>query len=174
MQQAQSILLENQVDIVFCDIEMPSGSGLELMEWMNENYPGVVKLILSCHNEFEFAQQAVSMSCLHYILKPATPEVMDQVLAKAVEQVLRQDSEKKLKQMGELYVRNLTDTDEENRDIAEIVQKYITEHVQEELVVEKLAQMVYVSQNHLARCFKRKYGNCLLYTSSQFLYCFRR
>ena len=163
MQQAQSIIQDNRVDIVFCDIEMPSGSGLELMEWMNENYPGLVKIILSCHNEFEFAQQAVSMSCLQYILKPATPEVMDQALAKAVERVLRQDSEKKLKQMGELYVRNLTDTDEgNNRDIAEIVQKYITEHVQEELVVEKLAQMVYVSQNHLARCFKRKYGKTVL------------
>ena len=30
MQQAQSILQDNRVDIVFCDIEMPSGSGLEL------------------------------------------------------------------------------------------------------------------------------------------------
>ena len=54
MQQAQSIIQDNRVDIVFCDIEMPSGSGLELMEWMNENYPGIVKIILSCHNEFEF------------------------------------------------------------------------------------------------------------------------
>lgn len=158
MKQAQEILRVKKADIVVCDIEMPNGSGLELMEWINADCPGIVKLILSCHNEFEFAQQAMSLSCTQYILKPATPEVMDKALAKAVEQVLRQDSDRKLKELGEAYAQKLTGGEEQDRDIAETVKNYITDHVQEELAVEKLAQMVFVSQNHLARCFKKKYG----------------
>lgn len=162
MAQAQEILREKKVDIVLCDIEMPRGSGLELMEWMNGNCPGTVKMILSCHNEFEFAQQAVGLSCQQYILKPATPEVMEQALARAVEQATKQDSDRKLKQLGEVYARKLTDTEEEDTDLAQTVRDYIIEHVQEELVVEQLAQMIHVSQNHLARCFKKKYGKTVL------------
>lgn len=162
MKQARKILQERKVDIVVCDIEMPNGSGLELMEWMNENCPGIVKIILSCHNEFEFAQQAVSLSCQQYILKPATPEIMEKVLEKAVGQVAKQDSDRKMKQLGEAYARILTDTEKEDTDIAETVRNYIMDHVQEELVVEQLARMVHVSQNHLGRCFKRKYGKTVL------------
>lgn len=162
VKQARKILQERKVDIVVCDIEMPNGSGLELMEWMNENCPGIVKMILSCHNEFEFAQQAVSLSCQQYILKPATPEIMEKVLEKVVGQVAKQDSDRKMKQLGEAYARMLTDTEKEDTDIAETVRNYIMDHVQEELVVEQLAQMVHVSQNHLGRCFKRKYGKTVL------------
>ncbi len=162
MQQAQKLLQENKVDIVLCDIEMPRGSGLELMEWMNVHSPETVKIILSCHNEFEFAQQAVELACQQYILKPATPEIIDRALEKAVGQAVRQDSERKLRQLGEAYAQKLTDIGEDDRDIAEEVRNYIMDHAQEELVVEQLARMVHVSQNHLARCFKKKYGKTVL------------
>ncbi len=162
MQQAQKILQENRVDIVLCDIEMPRGSGLELMEWMNGHCPETIKIILSCHNEFEFAQQAVGLACQQYILKPVTFEVMDKALEKAVGQAARQDSDRKLRQLGEAYAQKLTDTGDEDKDIAETVRNYIMDYVQEELVVEQLARMVHVSQNHLARCFKKKYGKTVL------------
>jgi len=161
MQQAMDIIVEKKVDIILCDIEMPSGSGMELIEWINANQPEIVKLILSCHNEFEFAQQAMELSCLLYILKPATPDVMDKALAKAVETVVQGALDTKLKHLGEVYVQKLTDTTEQDKDIAEMVKNYIVEHIQEELIVERLAQMLYVSQNHLARCFKKKYGKTM-------------
>lgn len=164
MKQAKELLQTHSVDMMLCDIEMPGGSGLELMEWANEKCPDMVKMILSSHNEFDFAQQAMDLSCLMYLLKPATPELMDKALAKAVALVLRQDSDRKLKHLGEVYAGKLTGTENQDRDlgVAETVEKYIMEHIQEDLVVEKLAQIAFVSQNHLGRCFKKKYGKTVL------------
>lgn len=162
MHQAVELLQKKPVDMILCDIEMPNGSGLELLEWINQQYPDMVKMILSCHNEFEFARQAVELSCCQYLLKPATGEVLDKALAKAAGQVMDRLTDSRLKKLGEEYAHKFTDTEEGEADIAETVKDYIVKNIQEELVVEELARMVHVSQNHLGRCFKKKYGKTIL------------
>ena len=158
VQQAMKLLTENVMDIVICDIEMPNGSGLELMEWMDEKAFTAIKIILSCHDEFEFARQAVELNCQQYILKPATPEVLRNALEKATRRVEKQSEEQKIKKMGEEYVQRMAGDLMDEISSAEKVKQYIEEHLQDDLSVEELAQMVFISQNHLTRSFKKKYG----------------
>ena len=40
---------------------MPDESGLELIAWVNEHRPDTECIILSCHDEFDFARQAVKL-----------------------------------------------------------------------------------------------------------------
>jgi len=70
MKEAQQQFENHAIDITLCDIEMPGGSGLELIQWINTHYPNTVNIILSAHNEFSFAQTAVSLNCFAYMLKP--------------------------------------------------------------------------------------------------------
>lgn len=158
MTQAQELFRENHIEIVLCDIEMPNGNGLELIEWINVFDPSVISLILSCHMEFPFAQQAVSLSCMEYILKPVTPVELTKSLKRAVQLANRQASDGNLRRLGKESVQSLAGTSETDVDAVEQVRRYIVEHVQEDLIVEKLANMVHLSQNHLTRCFKKKYG----------------
>ena len=44
----------------------------------------------------------------------------------------------------------------------QVVECYIREHVDEELSVEKLAQIAYISPNYLTRCFKKKHGKTVV------------
>lgn len=162
MAQAQDVLQKNSVQIVICDIEMPNGSGLDLISWVNENYKGIVTIILSCHGEFGFAQQAVELSCMQYILKPATPEVLSAALAKAVGQVKDYASDEKIKKIGAAYVERLADEKKDEVSAVEQVRLYVMEHVAEEISVEKLAKMVFLSTNHLMRSFKKKYGKTIV------------
>lgn len=157
VQKAKGVLQKQKIAIILCDIEMPGGTGLELLEWVRDNQPDIVSVILSCHDEFSFAQQAVSLSCMEYILKPATPDVLANVLGKVVSRVKQQTQDEKIKKLGEAYVQRMAGEKEEPSAV-EQVQKYITEHIGEELLVEQLARMVYLSQNHLTRIFKKKYG----------------
>ncbi len=45
-QQAVQVFAEKPVDIVLCDIEMPQGNGLELIEWINRFYPLTIKYFI--------------------------------------------------------------------------------------------------------------------------------
>ncbi|WP_019909854.1 response regulator transcription factor [Paenibacillus sp. HW567] len=68
-------------DILITDIGMPRMNGLELSARVKELQPGVRIAILSCHNEFQYAQQAMRLNVQDYLLKDALdPENLVQLL----------------------------------------------------------------------------------------------
>lgn len=162
MEQAKQIIYQGGVSILLCDIEMPSGSGLDLIKWVNANAPEIVTLILSCHTEFQFAQAAVGLSCQQYITKPATPDVLSKAISKAVEQVAQRSSDFKIRQLGQEYFNQIAGIKGDEISAAEQVKKYIVTHIDEDLSVEELSKMVFMSQNQLARLFKKEYGKTVV------------
>ena len=73
---AKKILLENTIDIIISDIEMPMGSGLDLLEWFREEkLPGKF-LLLTCHENFDYATYAIKYRASEYLLKPFDVNVM--------------------------------------------------------------------------------------------------
>ena len=68
--QAQKIIETNDVDILLTDIEMPGENGFELIEWIQKEHYNIIPVILTSHQRFDYAQKAISMHCLGYILKP--------------------------------------------------------------------------------------------------------
>ncbi len=158
MQQAMSLLTAYDIDIMLCDIEMPNGSGLDLIEWVNAHYPEVISIILSCHGEFDFARQAVSLACLDYILKPATPDDLMKVLGRAAQQVHEREKDARYRKYGEDYMSRLAGGGDEDKDAVEKVCNFIADHVEEDLSVEKLAEQAYLNPNYLTRVFKKRIG----------------
>ena len=162
MGQAMKVTKEHAVDIILCDIEMPNGSGLEFLEWVKGYKPEAVSVILTSHDEFDFARQAVHLACMEYILKPATPEILDEILTKAVERVRQTASDEQSRKLGEAYVHRIAGEEGEELSQVEQVRNYIVEHIGEDLEVEHLARMVYLSPNHLIRSLKKQYGKTVV------------
>ncbi|MCD1260334.1 response regulator [Paenibacillus athensensis] len=77
---AQEVLQQHNIDMMICDIEMPEGNGLELMQWVNENAPHVETVVLTCHAEFSYAQKALQLGGSDYLLKPVIFPELAQVL----------------------------------------------------------------------------------------------
>ena len=67
---AQKYLYEHVVDIVLTDIKMPLMDGLELAAFMREFAPSCPKVLISGHEEFEYAQRAIQYGVKEYLLKP--------------------------------------------------------------------------------------------------------
>jgi YesN/AraC family two-component response regulator len=145
--QAINLFMENKINILLCDIEMPYGSGIELVEWVKEHYPDTKCLFLTCHDEFDYAKQAVKLKCLDYILKPVVPEKLLEALKNAVAYISNKQKEKEYQQYGQMYVQNILGSEpEETGSIEkniEKVQAYIRTHISEPLTVESLAKYVY-------------------------------
>jgi two-component system response regulator YesN len=60
-----------QVDIIITDIAMPVMDGLELSRETKKQYPRTKILLLSCHNEFDYAREAIRLGASDYLLKAA-------------------------------------------------------------------------------------------------------
>ncbi|TBL74644.1 response regulator transcription factor [Paenibacillus thalictri] len=72
-------------DIIITDIGMPKMNGLELIDAIRSFNPGLLSILISCHDKFEYAQQAIRLNVTEYMLKDAlVPEVLIQHLKKLV------------------------------------------------------------------------------------------
>ncbi|CAM3647599.1 helix-turn-helix domain-containing protein [Cohnella lubricantis] len=65
--QAQQVM----PDLLVTDIGMPKMDGLELTARMKERKPNLRTVILSCHDEFQYARQAMRLNVQEYLLKDA-------------------------------------------------------------------------------------------------------
>ncbi|ANY70206.1 hypothetical protein BBD42_29645 [Paenibacillus sp. BIHB 4019] len=91
LKQAQEIFREHRVDIMVCDIEMPQGSGLELLQWVRQAFPRVVTIFLTCHSDFDYAREAVRLHSFEYLLKPVDYEELESVIQKGLDKVTKEN-----------------------------------------------------------------------------------
>ena len=75
---------KQQPDIVLLDIEMPGHSGLELLDFFDENEINFSIIFTTAYNEY--ALKAFKFSAVDYLLKPIIPEE----LAEAIQRVAKQ------------------------------------------------------------------------------------
>ncbi len=71
---ALSMIQDIKPDILITDIKMPFMDGLELARTVKKLQPWIRIIILSGHDEFDYARKAISIGVEDYILKPFTSE----------------------------------------------------------------------------------------------------
>ena len=69
-------------DLLITDIKMPFMDGLQLCKIVRERMPWMKMIILTGHDEFEYAQKAIELGVTEYLLKPVTVQNMHHVAAK--------------------------------------------------------------------------------------------
>ncbi|AHV97230.1 helix-turn-helix domain-containing protein [Paenibacillus sabinae] len=104
--QAREILLQHPVQIVICDIEMPQGSGLELLAWIREEHYSVQAIILTNYADFNYAQKAIELQSFDYFLKPIEFDKLTLIIQKAVAKAKEQQSNERAIHEGHLWQKN--------------------------------------------------------------------
>jgi two-component system, response regulator YesN len=76
-------------DILLVDICMPLLNGLEFVEKLLSFLPDSIVIIVTGHDEFEYAQQALKLGVFDYLLKPVSKEQLIGVLHSAKERLMK-------------------------------------------------------------------------------------
>lgn len=77
---ALPLIEEARPDVLITDIKMPFMDGLQLSKIIREHMPWIKIIILSGHDEFNYAQSAVKMGVTDYLLKPISAQDLRKVL----------------------------------------------------------------------------------------------
>lgn len=158
---AKNIFERNQVDIMICDIEMPGDNGIKLLEWVREKGYETECIFLTCHEEFNFAREALRLKGMDYLLKPLPYEELQEKLKEAAQKVSEKYVETQYKEYGKTRLKQMEQMAQEDEKktspekLVEEVKRYIAEHLEEELSAELLAKQVYMSTDYLFRVFKK-------------------
>ncbi len=92
-EMALPLLQTAQPELLITDIKMPFMDGLQLCKLARERWPWMKVVILSGHDEFEYAQQAVHLGVTEYLLKPVTVPDMHTALRRVAALIDKEKNE---------------------------------------------------------------------------------
>lgn len=104
MRDAIQLFEDRSIDLLICDIEMPKGSGLELVEWVKGYSRDTEVIFLTCHADFSFAKRAIQLESFDYLLKPVDFQLLYATVAQVLGNI-KQDRE--MKQLNEKFNERL-------------------------------------------------------------------
>jgi len=63
-------LVAEKYDLILTDMRLPDGNGLDLVEWVQDNRPGVPIAVITAHGNVEAAVRALKLGAFDFISKP--------------------------------------------------------------------------------------------------------
>jgi len=79
-------------DIAVMDIRMPGINGMEAIQAMQSFHPGILFIVLTAYDKFEYAKEAISLSVFEFLTKPVNRMVFSDAMRRAMSKV---DAERK-------------------------------------------------------------------------------
>jgi diguanylate cyclase (GGDEF)-like protein len=101
---AQAVFARHPIDVILTDLKMPRQTGIQLLEWVRQNYPRTVRLLMTGYAELEDTIDAINRGQVyHYLLKPWRAEDLQQVVRNAAEKrLLERSRDQLLEQLRQL------------------------------------------------------------------------
>lgn len=149
---AVRMLKTYKIDMLVTDIEMPNGSGLELLRWVRENKADMPVVFYTGYAEFSYVQEALRLGAMDYLLKPVPYRQLEQILLKMEDKILH------LEKSAELAERMEDMTAADDGNVVNEVKNLIAENLSRDIQRDELAAMVHISAGHLTRIFKKQEG----------------
>lgn len=145
-QEARKLALELKPDIIITDITMPKINGLDLTNELKETLVRTSFIVLTCHEDFTLARDALRLGVCDYILKETmTREELYRSLEKAKKDCL---------QKREFFGKDEAEIDSDVLKMTE----YIKEHLSQKLTLDELAEFMAMNPSYFSRFFKNKMG----------------
>lgn len=89
-------LQDNEVDVIFTDVQMCVVSGLEVARWVQEQQRNIKVVMISGFREFDYIQQAMKYGVRDYVLKPLNAQEVCEIFQKLK---ILLDKERKAKEL---------------------------------------------------------------------------
>src|SRR5947199_983902 len=78
-------LERQETDLVLADLPLPRVSGLELLDSVRRQWPGIEVIVITGQGSIETAVDAIKRGAYHYVTKPFTPEEILHLVGQALE-----------------------------------------------------------------------------------------
>lgn len=171
-EQALEMMEQEVPDLLVTDIGMPVMDGIELIRHVKSMYPGIKCIILSGLNEFKYAQEAIKLGVVDYVLKPIDVEELSDVVRRTVHAIREERKQyqqvKKAKEMMKEKLPHVAGEDPaltdltgslKNRKIADQIIGFIHANLSSSTISQQqIAAQVNLSEKYVNSIFKNITG----------------
>lgn len=150
---ALDFLENNVVDVIFVDLTMPGKSGFDLIREVRNRYSSIWTVVLTCHQDFGYIQEALRLGAIDYIVKTQLElEPVEEILQRISKRIKDEKSSKGIDQYSDVICSNKY-PQEINEGIMNAL-AYIDSNITRRISQEEVAKYANMSKGYFSRCFK--------------------
>ncbi len=144
-QEAIDAIFRHRPHIMLLDIQMPLKDGLTVMEEATAAGVCPKTIIMSGHDDFEYARKALRFNAVDYLLKPCrSTEILERIRLVASGVLGGAPESKPVRSSGNATV--------------DAASAYMEEHYHEDLTLPHVAEQIGISPGYLSTLFSRAFG----------------
>lgn len=145
---------QEHVDLLITDIRMGEMDGLELLKQVKQTHRLMPIIVISGHDEFVYAREAMRYGAIDYLLKPIERVELARVLGR-VQELIGSKQEAGTGPEGD------KSEDDKERLMIRKVKKFVKQSLDQDISLPLVAQQVYLHPKYLSDLFKRETGQNL-------------
>jgi len=146
--EALSVMEDFAPDLIITDIHMPEMNGLELIQEVKERGACGRFIILTGHDEFEYARQALRHQVIDYLLKPINKMELLDLLRTVAKTILEAEQD------GAKHARS----DSRYSFHVEKILRHIDQHYHRDLSLDQCSELTGLHPNYISQLFKKETG----------------
>jgi len=157
--EAKERLKQNDIHLLITDVRMPEVSGLDLIHSLDRDANRPAIIVISGYAEFQYAQQALRLGAVNYLLKPLDKKELIEVIEEALKRKEEQRRHEKLEKLVDSKLVELDPVD--NMAIGEPVKEallYMSQHLQEPISMADMALRLHLNASYFSVLFKEQVG----------------
>lgn len=148
---------KHKPNIIIMDIKMPEKNGLEAQQAIMQFNPNVKTIILTAFDNFNFAQNAIKLGVVDYILKPIRPDELNESINKIISLLQKE-------KVSSQSTKDLSSTSD--KDPIHKAMEYINKNFTKNISLESVSEHIHLNPQYFSRYFKNNTGvNFIEYVS---------
>ncbi|MBU9714318.1 response regulator transcription factor [Evansella tamaricis] len=154
--EAMKILDTRRVHVLLTDIRMPEMTGLALAQLLEKKEDAPVVLIMSAYSEFKYAQKAIQLGVVNYLLKPISKQELIDSVEKAFEVEANREQSGLIKKVVDQNLLQFEDQDHQTASIIKDAINYVNQNLHEKLTLKEVADAVHLNASYFSVLFKEQ------------------
>lgn len=154
-QAAIELFKSQKINLLITDIDMPEMTGLEMLKEIERIGQLPVVIIISAHSDFNYAQEAIELGVVNYLLKPINKQKLINEVEKALE---IQKKRIRVSMIEKVVDDQLIDIKERNKLDGPIEKAivYIDANISNQLSLKEVAGHVHLNPSYFSVLFKEQ------------------
>ena len=148
-EEGLALALELKPDLIITDIRMPKMDGLTMLAELRQQGNDARVIVLTAYDEFPFAQKALRLGAVDYLLKP----FRNRDLAVAVSRILQQEPTSDMLTPQSLLPDTSMAT---SKYVVEAIHYIVAHYGDNDIGITTIAGHLCVSEGHLSHVFKKE------------------
>ncbi|MBQ6362628.1 MAG: response regulator [Lachnospiraceae bacterium] len=153
--RARKILDEQDIHVILSDIDMPGGDGISFMRSVRDTHADTPCIFITNYAEFSYAQEAIHLNVLDYLLKPVEPEILNRALEKAF--AIARENLGQSSLQAPAPDMSLAASGKKDSYVSNAL-AFLEDNLQNDITRESVSDHVHLTPDHLDRLFREQMG----------------